>query len=737
MDTVKKGLRSIAKFLGLNRNSKYVNHYLMEANVRSMIYMTAVIVILEVWLIIYQHVKADGLIYLYNLPVDDPKHYDPGFDAFFLFCSNFVLFLLVGANLFVFGLTYRMKDTKKRLIINLVFSVLAFTWSWFIFYEAKLGTLIWDAPEVAIKSNSLKSGLAVTLYIVAMFISISVAAESVVVLIRKKTSSYFTMAIIVLFALMCLAFGFKISYGDYISSKPKQMICFFTMAIYVVCLLIWRPFISVLMNVAIFVGFWQLLSNVPLRESTAAVFTLKDGDFVNYTTFVISLTMVAISIYHQRLNEATKDEELEFLADYDELTGLHNASYFARTVDELLKVPGVCEKNIILFINVSNFKTINDQHGFVAGNVFLKEVGKLVDESFPKSVTCRQGVDHYIVFTPFDGFDEIIKNLNEKVKELDKEIVPEIKVGGYRPKASEDSRHAADKARYACHTIGQNLTVHYREYDDKMDQGYHLMQYVIHNIDKAIEQGWIRPFYQPVVWSKDKKLCGVEALARWVDPERGLLPPYAFIGTLEQTKLIHKLDTCIVERVCQDIRNCLDNNLPLVSVSLNFSRIDFEVMDVVEVLEEIVAKYRIPKELLHVEITESALSDSESVLAKSVRALKERGYRLWLDDFGSGYSSLNVLKDYDFDVLKIDMKFLSGFSTRPKAKPLIAAVVAMAEKLGMHTVCEGVETDEQREFLKTAECERLQGYLFGKPIPFEDLQDRINKGEFTVSDTLS
>ena len=215
------------------------------------------------------------------------------------------------------------------------------------------------------------------------------------------------------------------------------------------------------------------------------------------------------------------------------------------------------------------------------------------------------------------------------------------------------------------------------------------------------------------------------------------MPPYAFIGTLEQTKLIHKLDTCIVERVCQDIRNCLDNNLPLVSVSLNFSRIDFEVMDVVEVLEEIVAKYRIPKELLHVEITESALSDSESVLAKSVRALKERGYRLWLDDFGSGYSSLNVLKDYDFDVLKIDMKFLSGFSTRPKAKPLIAAVVAMAEKLGMHTVCEGVETDEQREFLKTAECERLQGYLFGKPIPFEDLQDRINKGEFTVSDTLS
>ena len=331
-----------------------------------------------------------------------------------------------------------------------------------------------------------------------------------------------------------------------------------------------------------------------------------------------------------------------------------------------------------------------------------------------------------------------LKGLNQDVKALDSEIAPEIKIGSYHLRPNEDSRNAADKARYACSTIGQNLTIHYMEYDKKMHEGFHLMQYVIQNIDKAIAEGWIRPYYQPVVWSNDAKLCGVEALARWIDPDRGLLPPGAFIGTLEMTKLIHKLDTAIVDHVCRDLRYCIDNNLPVVSVSLNFSRVDFEVMDVVQVLEDIVVKkYNIPKDLLHVEITESALADSESVLAKSIRAIKEHGYRLWLDDFGSGYSSLNVLKDYDFDVLKIDMKFLSGFSSRPKAKPLIAAVVSMAEKLGMHTVCEGVETDEQKEFLAVASCERLQGYLFGKPIPFEELQERIKKGEFTVSKNLS
>ena len=723
---VKKGVLAVLKFLGINRNSKYVNSYIKDANVRSTVYMAAVILVLEVWLVYYQYTKAGGLLERYASGKSVP-----GFDTFFSWCSNFVLFFLLGLALLIYSATHRMKNRKKRMILNIIFSGINFGWTWFIFKEAQ--NFKWESV-----SQTLSSALLIAIYVISMIISINIIGESIFTFKKNRTSSSWTMAIIVLFATMCLAFGIKISYGDYINSNPKQMICFFTMVIFAVCLIIWRPFISILMNIAIFVGFYQLLLHAELPETTAAVFRLKDGDFVNYTTFVISLTMVAISIYHQRLNEAVKDEELEYIAHYDELTGLHNAAHVSRVINEDIKNDLERSKDkAILFVNVFNFKTYNDQRGFEAGDAFLKRIGELMKEEFPKGLVARQSDDHYIIYTTYADFEPHINSLNEKIRTEDKEIDPQIHVGVYRINKIEESIRAIDKARYACSTLGNDLTQRFVEYDLKMHQGYHQMQYVIHNIDRAVNEGWIRPYYQPVVWSKDGELCGVEALARWVDPVRGLLAPYVFVRTLEETKLIHKLDICILEQVCRDIRNNLDKGLPVVSASINFSRIDFEVIDVVEVLESIVKKYNIPKELLHVEVTESALSDSESVLARSVRAIKEHGYHLWLDDFGSGYSSLNVLKDYDFDVLKIDMKFLSGFDDRPKAKPLISAVVSMAEKLGMHTVCEGVETKEQMDFLSSADCDRLQGYLFGKPIPLADLLERIEKGEFKVSKNLS
>ena len=268
-----------------------------------------------------------------------------------------------------------------------------------------------------------------------------------------------------------------------------------------------------------------------------------------------------------------------------------------------------------------------------------------------------------------------------------------------------------------------------------MHNEYHLMQYIIHNVDQAIEKGWVVPYYQPVVWSKDGKLCGLEALARWNDPKRGMLSPASFVPTLENTKLIHKLDACIIERVCQNIREALDtrDNKTIVPVSINFSRLDFELMDAVKVLDDIMMKYDIPKELIHVEITESALTDKDTNLFNAVHQLKEKGYALWLDDFGSGYSSLNVLKDFEFDVLKIDMKFLTGFSTNPRTKLLIESIIQMSEKLGMRTLTEGVETKEEMEFLNKVNCERLQGYLFGKPFPHEVLTEKIDNGEIIVS----
>ena len=181
----------------------------------------------------------------------------------------------------------------------------------------------------------------------------------------------------------------------------------------------------------------------------------------------------------------------------------------------------------------------------------------------------------------------------------------------------------------------------------------------------------------------------------------------------------------------------MDAGLPVVPVSINFSRLDFQLMDAIGFLEGLIKKYNIPKDFIHVEVTESALMEDENLLKKSVSSLKEKGYAVWLDDFGSGYSSLNVLKDYNFDVVKIDMVFLKGFEKNEKSKVLIKSIIELAKLLKMRTLTEGVETKEHVDFLKEAGCERLQGYYFGKPMSYDDFMAKIDSGEFKVAKDLN
>ena len=766
---MKKFFASLAKLFGFNKNTKYVNKYIREANVRSGVFMSAVIVILEVWLVLRQTRK-------YLIPLWGTTN---GFDLIFTYTSNFFLFLFVGLAVLVFCYTHAVKkglDPKKNLIINLSFSGISVLYTFFLFKE----TLAWDST-----SNALGSSLLITIYVLSCFVGLAIIAYSLLFYLKKQNNVILLNAIMILFTMMVIAFGVKVSYSDYISKNPKEIICFLTMVIFGSCLLIWRPYISILLNFSLFVLFYFLILSGSLEASDklfTAITTLraedgtvliagqdpnsimftyytassyfpwtigeqfsladwtnylvvfKDGDLVNYITFVISLTMVSVSLYHQRRTSAIKDEELEYLASFDELTGLHNFAYFIREVSLITNREG----KRIVFVNIDNFKTYNDQRGFPSGNQFLKDVGALISNAFPNEFVSRISDDHYALFIDENGFEDKTVELNEQVKALDEGIAIELKFGSYKPMNEEDVRRAVDKARYACSTIKMDHTKLHVEYDKKMHNEYHLKQYVIRSVDQAIAEEWIKPYYQPVVWSKDGKMCSVEALARWEDPKRGMLSPGCFVPTLEETKLIHKLDAWIIEKVCIDIRDALDleDGIPVLPVSINFSRLDFELMDAVSHLENMVKKYNIPKELIHVEVTESALTDSDTQLFKDIHTLKERGYALWLDDFGSGYSSLNVLKDFEFDVLKLDMKFLSTFSKNPRTKPLIESVIQMANKLGMRTLTEGVETKEEQEFLKSAHCDRLQGYLFGKPYPLEVLREKIQSGALIVSRDL-
>ena len=227
-------------------------------------------------------------------------------------------------------------------------------------------------------------------------------------------------------------------------------------------------------------------------------------------------------------------------------------------------------------------------------------------------------------------------------------------------------------------------------------------------------------------------MCGVEALARWDDPTIGFLSPGDFIQTLEEYHQIHKLDMYVVETVCKMLTKVKQTDFPLLPVSLNFSRLDFDSINLADEVENCLQKYDIDKKCIHIEITESTLSQNDARLKSAFSRFRNSGYALWLDDFGSGYSGLNVLKEYDFDVMKIDMKFLENFSENPKAHRILRNVISLAKELGMKTLTEGVETEEAYQFLKNAGCEQLQGYLFGKPMPDTEIYKKVMDGTYQL-----
>ena len=725
----KKILLKLADILGFHRSTKYVKEYIHKANIRSGLFMAAVVAVLEVWLVIRQHQK-------YIIPqTQGGMNY---FESLFNNTSLFWLLMVMGISMFAYCLFYLSEKNHKAMVgVVLGASLIGFVLCCFLPNENRI-------------KNFNPNRLVDTVLLICLYVSIAIFHISVIIasLFKYKGKSkewLNSVLIITIFATVLLIFGIKVSYGDFTSTTKdatgaiianpdyKEIICFLMMSIYVGCLLIWRPYISVAILGAIFLGFYFLL-----KSFDPTIRHFPDGDEVNYITFFISLAMISVSIYNQRNIEAKKDEELELLATKDKLTGLLAFEYFTNLCSKKIKDDDIQPNTYIyLFFDITSFKVYNDQKGFEEGNIFLKKVGQIITEEMPGALISRPSDDHFVVFMDKEGIKDMIHSISERVKQLDADIRPGVIAGAYILKDINENPHSSiEKARYACAALKKIGGREYLRYDNKMQEQYNQIQYIVSHIDEAVEKGWIIPYYQPVVFSKDRTLCGVEALARWIDPNYGFMNPGLFIGALEDAQLAHKVDLAILEIVCKNMRKVLDNNETIVPTSINFSRADFSVIDVPSEIDRVTKKYNIPREYLHIEITESALLEEHADLIDATLRLKQLHFAIWLDDFGSGYSSFNTLKDYSFDVLKLDMEFLKGFATNQKSKPLIKAVIDLANQIGMRTLAEGVETEEQAEFLKSINCERLQGYLFSKPITYEELNKGIAEKKFVISKNL-
>lgn len=431
-------------------------------------------------------------------------------------------------------------------------------------------------------------------------------------------------------------------------------------------------------------------------------------------------------------DQYSSSESTEFSKHYDELTGLQNMSHFLDR--SMAGIEGIWEKGqvpVILYFDLCDLKMYNSRFGFRAGDGQICRLAKLIQKFFGAERSSRFESDHFVVYSENNGIESELRSLFLQMKHMDGGENLAVKVGIY-PFNNDGTRltEACDRARMACGFIPKTRTSAFLWFEESMVQKTSFKYYIMRNFEKALENGWIQVYYQPVIRTMTRTVCGGEALVRWMDPEYGRIAPGQFIPILEDTGQIYKLDLYVFEQVCKGHVRLEENGEEMMPVSVNLSRKDFLHDDLPEAIDRISQKYGVPREFTNLEITESAFIRNVDKLGPFIRRFHQMGYKVWMDDFGSGYSSLGILKNFSFDELKLDMTFLENFDE--KSRKIITSIVRMAKELNISTLAEGVETEEQYQFLREIGCEMMQGFYFSRPMPMEDLPGHFRNRGFVV-----
>ena len=423
------------------------------------------------------------------------------------------------------------------------------------------------------------------------------------------------------------------------------------------------------------------------------------------------------SVLNQTLNRFLKEESQYRGSYYDYMTGLPNMAYFYELAEAgRQRMREQKEDSAILFFDLTGLKRFNRWHGFAEGDRLLRAVAGILAKHFSSESCARFAQDHFAAFAPEAGLKERLDALIAECADVNEGKTLPLRIGIYPDRIEKvEIGVACDRARLAANARRKSKESHYSFFDMDMLAEEKNRQEIIDNLDKAIEEGWIQVYYQPIVRSINGKVCDVEALARWQDPVRGLLMPSSFIPILEDASLIPKLDLCVVRQVLRDLKAVEATGSQPIPVSINFSRADFDACDLVQEICALVDEAGVDRKLLHIEITESVVGSDFDYIKEQVERFRAQGFQVWMDDFGSGYSSLDVLQSIKFDLIKFDMGFMRRLDEGDEGKIILTDMMKMATSLGVDTVCEGVETEEQVRFLQEIGCAKLQGFYFMKP----------------------
>lgn len=411
------------------------------------------------------------------------------------------------------------------------------------------------------------------------------------------------------------------------------------------------------------------------------------------------------------------------IREYDSLTGIFNFTTFLRETRDMLD-NNEDQEYLMLVVDIDRFKVINEMFSMEKGDTVLRRVAEVLSEFVTErhGIYGRIGSDRFVCCFSKEFYSEaeIRKHLSFIIREEGKEYCAHMQVGVYViTERNIDVIKMCDRALMALKSIKGHYNEKFAIYSE--NECYNLIetQQLISDMDASIVNKDFKIVVQPVYRIKDNTMVSGEVLVRWEHPRLGLLMPGRFIPIFEKNYVVTKLDKYVWEEACILIRRMMDSGEGVIPLSINVSRVDLLLEDVVKILEELVRKYDIPHKYLRIEITESAYMDNPDKLIDTIRDLKAQGFTVLMDDFGAGYSSLNTLKDLSFDVLKIDKKLIDEIDNSDKAGSVVISIIRMARWLGMKVVAEGIEKCSQANLLRTIGCDYLQGYLYSKPVDVE------------------
>ncbi|MCC0665816.1 EAL domain protein [Clostridioides difficile] len=469
---------------------------------------------------------------------------------------------------------------------------------------------------------------------------------------------------------------------------------------------------------------WTLISSCDVFKNFKSLII----DFIIKLFFYILIFLIL-----WKLSNVTLIEQLKKLAYYDSLSGIKNKEKFKK--DSIYILHNYYKDDFYLVqLDVNKFKYINEMFGYAEGNKILVHIANVLKHNTNKYELCaRMDNDHFILLiscnTDVDLLNRLSK-INNEICSLSTSNSSKYKIvmssGIYKINKSDDIQKIdllIDRANIAAKTKKDKYEHSYSFFNEDTRNRLYREKKLEDNMNKALEKGEFVVYYQPKYSLNDgNEIEGAEALIRWNNPDMGFISPVDFVPLFERNGFIVNVDMFVFEEVCKTLRKWLNKGYNPVPISVNISRVHLHRDNFIENITELINKYNISPKFIELELTESVVFDNLNILIDIIKRLKKIGFLISMDDFGSGYSSLNLLKDLPFDILKLDRVFLIETTDTKRGKIIISKIVEMSKAINIKVICEGVETNEQVEFLKEIGCDKAQGYLFAKPMVLSEFE---------------